>query len=95
MAVGANRVALQVDGCPAVAAVHTLHVLFELLHLLRGEHADEILLFQEIEKPDKSPVSASTGPIDEPHIPDHVVRQRQPPTASRAPQHFRQGCLGR
>src|SRR5580658_6129959 len=77
MAVGANRIGLQVDRCAAIAAVDGLYFLFQLLDLLRGKRVDKILLFQEVEKTDEVAVATCTCPIVEAHVADHIVSERQ------------------
>jgi len=93
VAVGASRVGLQVDGRPAVGAIHKLNVLPQLLDLVSRQRMDEILFFQELEKTDEVTVFVRASPIRERHVSLHVVREVQRRGAPRTPERVRQRRL--
>ncbi len=85
----AGRSSCKIDWRPTIGAAHGLDILSQLLDLLGRERADEVLLFQEFEKPDESSVLLVAPPVTEARASLQIVRRQQASRASGTLEHIR------
>ena len=76
-AMRAGGACAEIDRTAAVGAIHRTHVLPQLGDLLRRQRPDEVLLAQEVEEADQTPVPVRAIQILEPCRALHVLRASQ------------------
>ncbi len=83
-----GRSSCEIDWRPTIGAAHGLDILSQLLDLLGRERADEVLFFQEFEKPDESSVLLVASPVTEARASLQIVRRQQASRASGTLEHI-------